>query len=147
MMQDSAQLGGTIWIEFFKSGLPGVAVVIGAVGTFVTSLVAAINSVRSSRKTTKIQHQTNGHLSQLRADLEAERLAHDIVAKELAAAYAIMSAREGKPIADLRMMVRAGDDLRAGFMVRKGNGSSEDHPRRRRNDPPVAREREEDQDV
>jgi signal transduction histidine kinase len=155
LAQDAANVG-TIWIEFFKSGLPGIAIVVGAIGTFLTSAVAAYKSIRNGQKATKIQEQTNGNLSKLRDELAEERAARreaqeetHQVQQELSALYAILSARMKQPVADIRAIVRHTDLLPgiAPLERRTGGNGNGQHPMRRRTDPPAATERKDDTDT
>lgn len=125
----SEPLTEQFWIELIRTGPTGVVTVGGFLLTFVGSLVAAWKGISNGRKATKIQQQTNGRFSEmiqmnqeLRDELKAVREMHDAevdqrirVERQLRQALSILSAREGKPVIELRGVVRHDDDLGDGL--------------------------------
>lgn len=87
------------------------SIILGAVGTLVTSGVAAYKSIKNGQKANQIADQTNGHLSKLREDLSDERAARVATEMELRTVYAVFSARLRMPVADLRQMIREEDTM------------------------------------
>jgi len=143
-----------LWVEFFRTGLPGLAIVIGALGTLLTSVLTLRRSTKNgekaldiSEKATTIQQQTNGHLSKLTKDLEDERNARLVTEKELRAVYAVLSARMKMPVADLRTMIREEDtlDLPPKEAPRMRRPVPFPLPKRRRTDRPPAQDRKGDE--
>lgn len=127
----SEPLSEQFWIELIRTGPTGVVTVGGFLLTFAGSLVAAWKGISNGRKATKIQQQTNGRFSEiiqanaeLRDELKAVRAMHDAevderlrVERQLRQALSILSAREGKPVIELRGVVRHDDDLGDGLPV------------------------------
>lgn len=139
------QVAESITAQVNPTTLGGVALIIGALGTFVGTLFTAVNSVRNGKKNTKIIHQTNGTLTAIRLEVQEERAARELMSQELNTVYAILSAREHRPIASLAELVRETDPISTGVIAARRRQLIPKKPdRRRRNDDPVARERVED---
>lgn len=162
MAQVSADVvqAGNIWVEFFRTGLPGLAIVIGAIGTLVTSLLALRRNIKNGEKQNEalaqqsetqqrievIQKQTNGHLSRLQEAFDQERAARIANELELRTVYSVFSARLRMPVADLRQMIREEDArlLPPQAPERPRRPAPSPLPKRRRTDKPKLGERQED---
>lgn len=103
LQEITAQVNGTTY--------GGVALIIGALGTFLSAIGAFVNSIRNGRKNTKIIKQTNGTLTAMRIEAQAERQKRELLDQELQALYAVISAREKRPIASIADLVRETDPI------------------------------------
>lgn len=112
------------------------SIILGAVGTLITSGVAAYKSIQNGRKANQIAEQTNGHLSKLREDLADSTAKNIALELELRVVYAAFSARSGMPVADLRQMVRHEDapSLPASVIGKPRRPASDSAMKRRRTD-------------
>jgi hypothetical protein len=142
-----AQLTEQFWIEVIKSGPIGFATAAGAFATLVASLAAVVQNWRLKKNQDTIKVQTDGKLREILALYQAERdarlaetAAREQLQTELDAAYAILSARAGKPVMNIRDIARAED-----FGERPKPGGNGGPKRRRLDEPPLLERKEDDE--
>lgn len=133
-MQQAAQFSNDVVIEFFKTGIPGLALLIGAFGTFLGTLLSAWKGFANARINRRIERNVDGRFSEMiklinalstRADEADRRAASD--KRTLTTALSIIAARTGHPFTTVEALIRA-EDL--GLPPRRPPSAS---PRRRRN--------------
>jgi len=140
-MQQVAGLSNDVLIEFFKTGIPGIALVLGAVGTLIGTIISAWKGVANNRLNKQIARDVDGRFSEMlgviakltdRMDMaerhaSAEREARLTGEKRMVLALSVISARTGHPFTDIEALIRA-EDL--GRPPRRPAGTV---PRRRKN--------------
>jgi len=140
-MQPAAGFSSDVLIEFFKTGIPGLALLVGAIGTFIGTVISAWKGITNSRLNRRIEKNVDGRFSEMLKLIEeqtrridtaesraaAEHAARLVSEKRMTLALSIVSARTGHPFTDVESLIRA-EDL--GHPPRRPSGQT---PRRRRN--------------
>jgi hypothetical protein len=133
-MQQIAQLSNDVVIEFFRSGIPGITAMIGALGIFFGTMFNAFKHVTNGRKQDRIERHVDGRFSdmlkvidKLSAHVEKETLARIESERRITKALATISARTGHPFTTIDDLLRAED---VGREPRRPSGTV---PRRRKN--------------
>ena len=115
-MQQVGQFSNDVVIEFFKSGIPGLALLVGAIGTLVGSTLGAWKGFSNGRLNRRIERNVDGRFGEMlklidslskRADEEqAARMQSE---QRMTLALSVVSARTGHPFTDVESLIRAED--------------------------------------
>jgi len=130
----------TFWIKVVEVWPLAVTATIGALVTMGTGIASVIQNWRLKKQQNTIRENTDGKLTEILSELE-DALGRNIqLEKELKAAYAILSAREGRPVLKAIDVARAEDF----GLPPRGNGGTALHQRRHGDHHPPEERRKDD---